>query len=188
MRRRNAISAGIASAAVIAVGAGAAFAVGGIPDSTNDGTIHGCYQKNEGQLRVIDKSAGDSCRGSERPIEWSKNGGPPSVYFREVKKPAGNSDADRGTAVANNKFVDASCDAGDVVTGGGVYVGQARGFSGEFTNADLANHINIVENRKLGGSSTTWRARASEVPYDTNPVGQKGWRLVSQVYCLDLTP
>ena len=49
---------------------GAAFAA--IPDS--NGVINGCYQKNVGNLRVIDPSAGDSCRPSEVPISWSQTG------------------------------------------------------------------------------------------------------------------
>jgi hypothetical protein len=49
---------------------GAAFAA--IPDS--NGVINGCYQKNVGNLRVIDPSAGDNCRPSEIPISWSQTG------------------------------------------------------------------------------------------------------------------
>jgi hypothetical protein len=49
---------------------GVAFAA--IPDSS--GVINGCYQKNVGNLRVIDPSAGDSCRPSEIPISWSQTG------------------------------------------------------------------------------------------------------------------
>jgi hypothetical protein len=43
-----------------------------IPDSA--GVISGCYQKNVGNLRVIDTTAGDSCRPSEIAISWSKTG------------------------------------------------------------------------------------------------------------------
>src|SRR6266566_365655 len=49
---------------------GAAFAA--IPDSS--GVVHGCYQKNVGNLRVIDPSAGASCRPSEIAISWSQTG------------------------------------------------------------------------------------------------------------------
>jgi hypothetical protein len=49
---------------------GVAFAT--IPDS--NGVIHGCYQKNVGNLRVIDPSEGESCRPSEIPISWSQTG------------------------------------------------------------------------------------------------------------------
>ena len=51
------------AALMIALG-GAAFAA--IPDS--GGMIHGCYLKNNGNLRVVD-AAGD-CKPSERPVSW----------------------------------------------------------------------------------------------------------------------
>ena len=35
--------------------------------------IHGCYQKVEGQLRVIDPGT-DDCRPSELAITWSQQG------------------------------------------------------------------------------------------------------------------
>jgi Collagen triple helix repeat (20 copies) len=46
-----------------------------IPDA--NGVIHGCYQKNVGNLRVVDPTAagnGGSCRPSEIPISWSQTG------------------------------------------------------------------------------------------------------------------
>ena len=59
------------AALVIALG-GAAFAA--IPDSS--GTIHGCYLKSNGSLRVVE-SAGD-CRSSERAVSWSAGSQPGS--------------------------------------------------------------------------------------------------------------
>jgi hypothetical protein len=58
-----------ALALMVALG-GVAFAA--IPDST--GTIHACYQKNNGNLRVVE-SAG-ACRNGEVPIEWNQRGDP----------------------------------------------------------------------------------------------------------------
>jgi hypothetical protein len=52
--------------------AGGAVALAAIPDSS--GVIHGCYQRNVGNLRVIDSGAGDSCRPSEIAISWSQTG------------------------------------------------------------------------------------------------------------------
>jgi hypothetical protein len=52
--------------------AGGAVTLAAIPDS--GGVIHGCYQKNVGNLRVIDVSAGDKCRPSEIAISWSETG------------------------------------------------------------------------------------------------------------------
>jgi hypothetical protein len=59
------------AALVIALG-GVAFAA--IPDSS--GTIHGCYQKSNGSLRIVE-SASD-CRSSERAISWSAGSQPAS--------------------------------------------------------------------------------------------------------------
>lgn len=61
----------LTAAALIALAVGVASAA--IPDS-DDGEIHGCYQKNNGQLRVIDAQAGDTCRPSELPLVWSQEG------------------------------------------------------------------------------------------------------------------
>ena len=49
-------------------------AVASIPDTA--GVIHGCYKSNNGQLRIIDTAAGDSCRNGETAISWSQTGQP----------------------------------------------------------------------------------------------------------------
>jgi hypothetical protein len=59
---------GVVLGAVLA--GGVAYAA--IPDS--NGVINGCYQKKVGNLRVIDPSAGQTCRHSEVPIRWSQTG------------------------------------------------------------------------------------------------------------------
>jgi hypothetical protein len=43
-----------------------------IPDSS--GVIHGCYQKINGQLRVIDTDKGQACLASELALSWSQTG------------------------------------------------------------------------------------------------------------------
>src|SRR5690242_6490158 len=55
-------------AAVLVALGGVALAA--IPDS--DGTIHACYQKRSGALRVVE-STGD-CRAGERAIDWNQRG------------------------------------------------------------------------------------------------------------------
>ena len=57
------------AALVIALG-GAAFAA--IPDSS--GTIHACYNKSNGNLRVVESA--DRCRTNERAIKWNQEGPP----------------------------------------------------------------------------------------------------------------
>src|SRR4051794_16006331 len=57
-------------AATLALVGGVAFATGAIPGS--DGVIHGCYNTNNGQLRVVD--AATSCKNPETAIQWSQTG------------------------------------------------------------------------------------------------------------------
>ena len=63
-------AAAIAMAALIVALGGVAFAA--IPDS--GGVIHACYQKANGNLRVVDSERG--CRSSEHPLSWSQDHGP----------------------------------------------------------------------------------------------------------------
>src|SRR5262249_24575393 len=66
------------SIAILAIAAGVAYAT--IPDS--GGVIHGCYQKLNGQLRVINTSTGGACNNtSEVALDWNKTGatGPPGA-------------------------------------------------------------------------------------------------------------
>jgi hypothetical protein len=68
--RRTAGPLVLGAAALLAV---AAVAGAAIPDS-DDGEIHGCFQKNQGQLRVIDAQAGQACRPSEESLVWNQEG------------------------------------------------------------------------------------------------------------------
>lgn len=67
-RGRWFVAGGVMGAALAA----GAVGIAAIPDA--GGTLNGCYQKNVGNLRVIDSSAGDSCRPSEVAISWSQTG------------------------------------------------------------------------------------------------------------------
>jgi hypothetical protein len=58
----------VALAALVLAAGGVAFAT--IPDS--GGTIHSCYQKGNGSLRVVE-SASD-CRASETTLSWQQGG------------------------------------------------------------------------------------------------------------------
>jgi hypothetical protein len=93
----------LGAAAVLAVGGVASAA---IPDS-DDQEIHGCYQKNQGQLRVIDAEAGDTCRPSEEPLTWNQEG---------PQGPAGpeGPTGPRGPSDAFSRFHDAEVAATDL--------------------------------------------------------------------------
>lgn len=59
-----------ATLALVLTAGGAAFAAtGGIPGK--DGTIHGCYLKKSGSLRVV---ARPKCRKGERALKWNVRG------------------------------------------------------------------------------------------------------------------
>jgi hypothetical protein len=67
----------IRPAVVALVVVGALLVAGGIayatiPDSS--GVIHGCYQKNQGGLRIIDTDKAQTCSSSETPLNWSQTG------------------------------------------------------------------------------------------------------------------
>ena len=68
----------LAIVGTLVVAGGIAYAT--IPDSS--GVIHGCYQKNQGTLRVIDAGTAQTCSSSETALNWSQTGpqgaqGPP---------------------------------------------------------------------------------------------------------------
>src|SRR3954471_21443786 len=56
----------VAIAALVLAAGG--FAVAAIPSA--DGTIHGCYKKDGGALRVV-KGAG-GCKAGERALSWNR--------------------------------------------------------------------------------------------------------------------
>src|SRR6059058_5737807 len=66
---RKTLLAAVAGAAVAAAIAGG-FAWATIPAS--NGVIKACYQKNNGQLRVLD--TGQACGPSELAIQWNQSG------------------------------------------------------------------------------------------------------------------
>jgi hypothetical protein len=69
MRRRDLFSAVAGALIATALAGGIAFAA--IPGA--GGVINGCYQKNEGPLRVIDPGV-DTCRKPEVAIAWNEQG------------------------------------------------------------------------------------------------------------------
>jgi hypothetical protein len=100
-------------AAFVLVGLGLAaggIAYAAIPDST--GVIHGCYQKNSGDLRVIDPGAGGACTASENKLEWNQFSG-----YEVVTAPFAETAESSAFAVFEES---ASCPTGKVVLSGGV--------------------------------------------------------------------
>ena len=127
IRRRRLLVTGAVSAIGLALAAGIAYAT--IPDSA--GVIHGCYQKVDGQLRVIDQQAGASCRPSEQQLDWNQTGAPGPPGPTGPQGPKGDpgaapsfstytvvgDDANVGPKAELDESV--NCNPGDLATGGG---------------------------------------------------------------------
>src|SRR5919108_323143 len=85
LRHRPSPATAIALAALIIAIGGVAYAT--IPDS--EGVIHGCFNKQSGNLRVVESSS--ECRTNESAIDWNQQGppGPPGItqgkLFRDVE-------------------------------------------------------------------------------------------------------
>jgi hypothetical protein len=140
-------AAGALAATVIA--GGVAWAT--IPAA--DGVIHGCYQKEEGHLRVID-DASTTCRLSEVAISWSQTGpqgpqgpqgpaGPPGPQGPQGEKGDDGADGVSGWERKTGSllvghgpndifFADATCSSGKKPLGGGYQLkDEGGGASGE---------------------------------------------------------
>jgi hypothetical protein len=83
---KRALLAAAGALCVLSVGG---FAYAAIPSGGAGGTINGCYQKNNGQLRVIDAEAGDTCRKSEIALSWSQNGQRGATGLTGARGPTG---------------------------------------------------------------------------------------------------
>ncbi len=62
----------LAAVALVVAVAGGSAAYATIPDG--GGVIHGCYQKQGGQLRVIDNANGATCTQFEQSLNWNQTG------------------------------------------------------------------------------------------------------------------
>jgi len=78
------------TAVVLVLVAAAALVRASIPDAS--GVLHGCFAKNNGQLRLIDLAAGDHCNPNEVEVNWNAVGpqgvqgppGPPGLSGYEI--------------------------------------------------------------------------------------------------------
>jgi hypothetical protein len=116
--RRHLFSA--AAGAVVAFAVAGGIALAAMPGS--GGVINGCYQKNEGQLRVIDPGV-DTCRKPEVAIAWNEQGvkgdkgdkGDAGVKGEKGDTGAPGRDGSNGTSVTvEPEASGANCAAGGV--------------------------------------------------------------------------
>ena len=89
--RQRGIRLLLATTALLALAAGMAYAA--IPDS--NGVVQACYQKVNGQLRVIDTSKGGNCNASENALSWNQTGPPGAKGTTGAKGPTGRQGRDR---------------------------------------------------------------------------------------------
>jgi hypothetical protein len=126
---------------VLGVAAGG-IAYASIPGS--NGVIHGCYQKINGQLRVIDPAAGGGCTANESPLSWNQFSG------YEIVSSAFDETANSSTFAVFEES--ASCPTGKVVLGGGVFA--------RFVDAGGQGHPAQLDS-SWPLSSNTWDVRLS---------------------------
>lgn len=169
---RPALVALAVAAGVLVVG-GIAYAT--IPDT--GGVIHGCYQKNQGALRVIDTDKGQACSSSETALNWSQTGPQGPQGAPGPQGPAGPS----GSSHAYSTYDDAAqtllAPYSNTITKltlpAGDYVVWATGSvvrSGTFDTAGSANDVKCVLDDPDGNAVTASEAEANlddgdAVPY-----------------------
>jgi hypothetical protein len=107
-----------ATAAIVGLLLAAGVAEATIPDS--GGAIHACYKSANGDLRLVDPSAGGSCNTNEKSISWTQSA-PQGVQGDQgpagVQGSAGPQGAAGLTVDTNTAFVSKTV-AGDPVIGG----------------------------------------------------------------------
>lgn len=180
MRRTLLTPPGLLSLLAVFLAAGG-LAYAAIPSA--DGTIHGCYDKARGTLRIVDAEAvgGGRCSDAEAALSWNQKGpvgptGPKGAAGAQGPAgPAGGFKAIRRVK-AFSKFTDAkskkitvSCAAGEVATGGGhQLIGSIDGRI-------------VTRSFPVGGSPPTgWQAKAFAT------VALDNWRLRTWVVCAKL--
>jgi hypothetical protein len=97
---------GLTLAAVLALTVGIGVATGAIP--SGDGTITACYSKANGDMRVIDSEAGQTCKASENELSWNQGTHAPRAIVVTTALAPGETGEAR-----------AECPDGQKATGGG---------------------------------------------------------------------
>jgi hypothetical protein len=135
------------------------YAHGGDPN-----LIHSCVNNKSGEIKIIDAS--ETCSKNWSPLDWNKQAPPKALaLYTRVSNVVNIFPEAVGEAVA-------SCDAGDVATGGG-YEGDHGSFGGGFRVAIFGN--------RPAPSGDAWVVRAR------NESGNF-LNLTAYVVCADVTP
>jgi hypothetical protein len=151
MRR---LAVAVAAVAVVAVGVGVAFA-----QTTGDERIYACVNNGDGAMRQV---AGPNvqCNKGWHRISWASEQPSPASFATYQNK----SDS-RVVQPGGDSSALATCDEGDIVTGGGFETNSRLNFELSAANDDMNG----------------WLVAAS------NPTAAEA-RIMSFVVCLDTTP
>jgi hypothetical protein len=134
IERISKIAGGPLAAAVVASVLTLGFVYAGTRAlASHDGsTIHGCVKNSNGQLRVV-SDPGD-CNPSETSLDWSQG-----FELTTTKRTVAGS-----VAGGMPGSVEASCEAGEVVTGGGYDIGSIGFDDKVITNGPLDEDTWVV--------------------------------------------
>src|SRR4051812_29432177 len=102
-------------AIVALVLAAGGFAMAAIPAA--DGTIHGCYKRDGGALRVV-KGAG-GCKAGERALSWNRGVAGVAVRAKTLVVPVTCSGDPTFRICSGTSSATVRCRAGERATGGG---------------------------------------------------------------------
>src|SRR3954452_22837794 len=119
MRLKRPSPAMVVSIVALVLAAGG-FAVAAMPSP--DGTIHGCYKKDGGALRVV-KGAG-GCKTGERALSWNRGVARVTVRSTTLVVPMTCSGSGGFRLCNGSNTGTVACKAGERATGGGY--GQSR--------------------------------------------------------------
>ena len=127
--------------------------------------INGCYQKNNGQLRIL--PTGGQCRPSEVPISWNIQGPAGTINGLERVDFSTHDDA------TSPKHVFAKCPAGKLVVGGGAQV---------FVQGQVAGPIALKKSYPSEGLNG-WAASAEDMTSTS-----LSWFLTAYAICATASP
>ena len=165
--------------AVVALVVVGALLVGGIAYATvpdGSGVIHGCYQKNQGSLRIIDTGQAQTCSSSESPLNWSQTGpqgpqGPQGTQGPQGPQgPSGSSHAYSTSNLAAQTFLSPSANTITKLTlPAGDYVVSATGTvvkTGTFNTTGSDNDVKCSLNDPEDNALTASQAEANGLDYE----------------------
>jgi len=134
----------LAALGVLATLALGSFAWASIPGG--DGTIHGCYDKASGALRVTDRDTGTpkSCTAKETALDWYKGSPASDEYIARF-----------GTAVGTAQFGNTQCVLGEIRLSAGKYTAGGVPANGQLMSINQNIALFSLLGTTYGGNGQT---------------------------------